>query len=75
MEGVELHSIRIYLNEQRMDVMVLDGSKPRVIDYRWQTRGMCPVPPSHWWTAVCGEIEWLRTQDAKKASGTWLPSM
>lgn len=74
MDGVELHSVRVYLGEQRMDVMVLDAGVKRVVGYRWQTQGATPVPLDTWWSAVCGEIEWQRTQEAKAAAGTLIPS-
>jgi len=74
MEDVELHTVRVFLGEQRMDVAVLDHGQKRVIQYSWLARGTDPSPPASWWQAVCGEIEWQRTQEAKTKDGTSIPN-
>jgi len=69
MEGVELLSVRVYRGQQKLLVLIRDGEAHHTISYVWKTRNQEEAPPAEWWSAVCGEIEWMRAQEQKRASG------
>lgn len=73
--GVRLRLVRLFLGEQRMEVVVDDlvsGIRRRV-DYQWCTKTRTDTPPLKWHAAILGEVKYQRGQDLKKKSGRALP--
>lgn len=71
--GPRVRFVRLYLGENRMDVVVESEGVPALIEHRWYTRTPRDLPEGDWYAMTMKEVRLQKGQAGKKAKGRLMP--
>lgn len=64
----------LHLGKSKMEATVQDGDgHRRRIEFTWFEKNQSDVVPSHWPSAIDGEVEYQRAEEAAESSGRKMP--
>lgn len=58
--------VRLFLGEQRMEVVVEDGGNLKKVNYVWKTHPKSDIPPEGWYEQILEEVRQQRVMPERQ---------
>lgn len=69
---MDVRYLRVFLGQQRVEIVVRDGPVQRKLSYEWRGRSNANAPPRGWFETVKAEVELQKQDEDARARGRFL---